>query len=68
MLPAIYSIVAPTPVEAQSPAGRADADGRLAESRRPGTTVAVTLTGTNFIAGATTVTVSGAACRSRTSP
>ena len=37
MLPAIYSIVAPSPVEAQSrPAGRADADERLAESRNPG--------------------------------
>ena len=40
------------------PAG-SDADEHLAESRHPGTTVAVTLTGTNFIVGATTVTVAG---------
>ena len=38
MLPAIYSIVAPSPVEAQSvpPPPRSDADERLAESRHPG--------------------------------
>ena len=40
-------------------AGRSDADEPLAESRHPGTTVAVTLTGTNFVAGATTVNVGG---------
>jgi hypothetical protein len=40
--------------------GRADADERRAESRHPGATVAVTLTGTNFVVGATTVNVSGA--------
>ena len=58
MLPAIYSIVAPSPVEAQSPrAGRADADERRAEPRRPGRHGPVTLTGTNFIVGATTVNV-----------
>ena len=40
-------------------AGHPDADERLAESRLRGTTVAVTLTGTNFVVGATTVTVAG---------
>ena len=38
---------------------RADADERLAESRHRGATVAVTLTGTNFVVGATTVAVAG---------
>ena len=40
-------------------AGHSDADQRLAESGVRGTTVAVTLTGTNFVVGATTVTVGG---------
>ena len=40
-------------------AGRANTDERLAESGTPGATVAVTLTGTNFVVGATTVNVGG---------
>jgi Coenzyme PQQ synthesis protein D (PqqD)/IPT/TIG domain len=60
MLPAIHSIVAPSPVEAQSP-GRA---GPTLTSVAPnqgirGSTVVVTLTGTNFVIGVTTVTVGG---------
>ena len=59
MLPAIYSIVAPTPVEAQSPVAGAPTLTSLSPNQGArGTTVAVTLTGTNFVAGATTVTVS----------
>ena len=36
-----------------------DADQRLADAGLPGETVAVTLTGTNFVVGATTVNVGG---------
>ena len=57
MLPAIYSIVAPSPVEAQSPAGAPTLAGISPNQGNPGTTVPVTLTGTNFVVGATTVTV-----------
>ena len=61
MLPAIYSIVAPTPVEASSPVGPA---APTLTSVAPnlglqGTTVAATLTGAGFVVGATTVTISG---------
>ncbi len=59
MLPAIYSIVAPSPVEAQSPGAAPTLTGVAPNQGIQGTTVAVTLTGTNFVAGATTVTVSG---------
>ena len=57
MLPAIYSIVAPSPVEAQSPAGAPTLTSISPNQGNPGTTVPVTLTGTNFIVGGTTVTV-----------
>ena len=61
MLPAIYSIVAPSPVEAQTPGAGAPTLTSIAPNQGTrGTTVAVTLTGTNFVVGATTVTVSGA--------
>jgi hypothetical protein len=61
MLPAIYSIVAPSPVEAQSPTPGAPTLASVAPNQgAQGTTMAVTLTGTNFVLGATTVTVSGA--------
>ena len=56
-IPAIYSIVAPTPAAAQSRGS--DADERLAESGNPGTTVGVTLIGTNFVVGATAVVAAG---------
>ncbi len=60
MLPVIYSIVAPSPVDAQSPGPGAPTLTSLSPNQGiRGTTVAVTLTGTNFIAGGTTVTVSG---------
>ncbi len=60
MLPVIYSIVAPSAVDAQSPAPGAPTLTSLSPNQGiRGTTVAVTLTGTNFIAGGTTVTVSG---------
>ena len=60
MLPAIYSIVAPSPVEAQSPAlGPPTLTSLSPNQGARGTTVAVTLTGTNLVAGATTVSVSG---------
>ena len=69
MLPAIYSIVAPSPVDAQSPGPGAPTLTSLSPNQGiRGTTVAVTLTGTNFVAGGTTVTVSGAASPSPTSP
>jgi hypothetical protein len=60
MLPAIYSILVPTPLEAQSP-GRAapTLTGVSPNQGIRGTTVAVTLTGTNFIAGATSAAVAG---------
>ena len=60
MLPAIYSIVAPSPLEAQSPGPGAPTLTSVAPNQGvQGTTVAVTLTGTNFVVGATTVNVSG---------
>ena len=60
MLPVISSIVAPSPVEAQSPAAGAPTLTSLSPNQGVrARTVAVTLTGTNFVAGATTVTVSG---------
>ena len=57
MLPAIYSIVAPSPVEAQSPGAAPTLTSVTPNQGVVGTTVAVTLTGTNFVVGATTVTV-----------
>ena len=51
------SIVAPSPVEAQSPAGAPTLTNISPNQGGPGATVPVTLTGTNFIVGATTVTV-----------
>jgi hypothetical protein len=60
MLPAIYSIVAPSPVEAQSTGAGAPMLASLSPNQGiRGTTVAVTLTGARFVAGATTVSVSG---------
>ena len=62
MLPAIYTILAPSPLEAQSPGAPRGAPTLASVSPNQGTagtTVAVTLTGTNFVAGATTVTVGG---------
>ena len=60
LLPAISSIAAPSPVEAQSAgAGAPTLTSVAPNSGVVGGTVAVTLTGTNFVAGAT-VTVSGA--------
>jgi len=60
MLPAIYSIVAPTSLEAQSPGPTGSTLTSVAPNQGiQGTTVAVTLTGTNFVIGATTVNVSG---------
>src|SRR4051812_315111 len=60
MLPAIYSIVAPSPLEAQSPGPGAPTLTTVSPNQGlRGSTVAVTLTGTNFVVGATTVTVSG---------
>ena len=58
MLPAIYSIVAPSPVDAQSLPATAPTLTSLSPNQGSlGTTVAVTMTGTNFVIGATTVTV-----------
>ena len=57
MLPAVYSIVAPSPVEAQSPSGAPTLGSVAPNQGNLGSTVAVTLTGTNFVVGATTVTV-----------
>ena len=52
--------MAPSPVEAQSPAAGAPTLTSISPNQGiRGTTVAVTLTGTNFVAGATTVTVTG---------
>ena len=60
MLPVISSIVAPSPVEAQSPVAGAPTLTSLSPTQGArGTTVAVTLTGTNLVVGATTVNVSG---------
>ena len=58
MLPAIYSIVAPSPVDAQSVGSAAPTLTNISPNQGSlGTTVTVTLTGTNFVIGATTVTV-----------
>ena len=62
-IPAIYSIVAPTPAAAQSPPPPLGAPTLTSVSPNqgtPGTTAAVALTGTNFVVGATTVAVGGA--------
>ncbi len=60
LLPAIYSIVAPSPVDAQSAGVGAPTLTSVSPNQGiQGTTVAVVLTGTNFVAGATTVNVSG---------
>jgi hypothetical protein len=61
MLPAIHSIAAPSPVEAQSPGPqpRPTLTAIAPNQGIAGTTVAVTLTGTNFVVGATTVAVAG---------
>ena len=59
LLPVISSIVAPSPVEAQSPAGAPTLTSLSPNQGIPGITVAVMLTGTNFVVGATTVNVSG---------
>ena len=60
MLPAVYTILTPSPLEAQSPGGAPTLTSVSPNQGTPGTTVAVTLTGTNFVVGATTVAVSGA--------
>ena len=58
LLPAIYSIVAPSPLDAQSVGGPAPTLTSLSPNQGSlGTTVTVTLTGTNFVIGATTITV-----------
>ena len=60
MLPVIHSIVAPSPVDAQSLPPVAPTLTSVSPNLGiQGITVAVTLTGTNFVAGATTVNVSG---------
>jgi hypothetical protein len=59
MLPAVYTILAPSPLEAQSPGGVPTLASVSPGQGTQGTTVAVTLTGTNFIVGATTVIVGG---------
>ena len=59
MLPAIYSIVAPSPVDAQSGPRAPTLTSLTPNQGIPLTTVTVTLTGTNFVAGATTVHISG---------
>jgi hypothetical protein len=59
-IPTIYSIVAPTPIDAQSPLAGAPTLGSISLTQAtPGSTVVVTLAGTGFIVGATTVTVAG---------
>ena len=58
LLPAIYSIVAPSPVDAQSVGAGAPTLTSISPNQGSlGTTVVVTLTGANFVVGATTVTV-----------
>ena len=57
-IPAIYSIVAPSPAAAQS-AGAPTLTSVSPNQGSPGTTVAVTLIGTNFIIGATAVVAAG---------
>jgi hypothetical protein len=61
MLPAIYSIVAPSPVEAQSPPafGPPTLASVSPDQGARGTGVTVALTGTSFVTGATTVSVAG---------
>ena len=62
MLPAIYSIVTPSPVAAQSPPPGPNAPTLASVSPDdglPDETVAVTLTGTNFVVGGTKVIVGG---------
>ena len=59
MLPVIYSIVAPTALEAQSPGSGPTLSGISPNLGLRGTTVAVTLTGNAFVVGATTVAVAG---------
>ena len=49
MLPAVYTILTPSPLEAQSPGGAPTLTGVAPNQGAQGTTVAVTLTGTNFI-------------------
>ena len=59
MLPVIYTILTPSPLEAQSPGGAPTLTGLSPNQGTAGTTVVVSLTGTNFVAGSTTVNVSG---------
>ena len=59
MLPAIASIVAPTPLAAQSPQLRPTLTSVVPPQGRQATTVAVTLTGTHFVMGGTAVTLTG---------
>jgi hypothetical protein len=60
MLPAIYSIVAPSPVEAQSAGPGGPTLTSISPIQGvPGTTVPVTLTGSSFDVDDTTVAVSG---------
>ncbi len=61
MLPAVYSIVAPSPLEAQSPAPPAAPTLTAVSPNQgnPGDTLVVTLTGTNFVVGATAVVAGG---------
>ena len=57
MLPVIHSIVAPSPVDAQSrPAAAPTLTSVSPNQGIQGITAAVILTGTDFVAGATTVT------------
>ena len=56
MLPAIYSIVAPSPVDAQTPGAPPTLASITPPSGDPGSTIVVALTGTGF---GTTVAVSG---------
>ena len=55
----IYTILTPSPLEAQSPGGAPTLTGLSPNQGTAGTTVVVSLTGTNFVAGSTTVNVSG---------
>jgi hypothetical protein len=59
MLPAVYTILTPSPLEAQSPGGAPTLTSVTPNQGLQGATVAVTLTGSNFIVGGTTVNVSG---------
>ncbi len=59
MLPAVYTILTPSPLEAQSQGGAPALSGLSPNLGIQGTTVAVTVSGTNFVAGATAVNVSG---------